>query len=94
MADHLTKEKVRSYILGEFSETEQLALEEELFSSDENFQMLADLKAQLIDDYAFHKLSDQERKRFEKQFLNSPWRRQRVTFALALNDYIASHNFK
>lgn len=72
------------YLLGELPEAEQIRLEERFFADDEYFEHLLAVEDDLIDDYVRGELSPHERTRFERAFLTTPERRQRVEFARAL----------
>ncbi len=80
MSDQLLKR----YLLGELPIEEQRWLEEVFFSDAEAFARLSDIEDDLIDDYVCGDLSRQQRERFEKHFLISPERRERVALAKAL----------
>jgi len=77
------------YLLGELSEQEQLQLEEQYFGDDDWFEQFLAIEEELIDDYVQGQLSRRERERFEKYFLTTPQRRERVEFAKALKQYTA-----
>jgi hypothetical protein len=78
-----------SYFLGELTEKEQIELEEEYFSDEKKYLQLQAVQNELIDAYMRGKLSEEQRERFEKHFLTSPWRRGRLEFAGALADYVS-----
>jgi hypothetical protein len=68
------------YLLGELSEAEQLALEEEYFADREKFDRIKAIENDLIEGYVCGKLSPADRERFEKCYLSSPQRREQVQF--------------
>jgi hypothetical protein len=72
------------FLLGELAEAEQLAVEEKAFSDAEYFERLCAVENDLIDRYARNRLSHSERERFERHYLTTPDRRQRVAFARSL----------
>lgn len=92
MKQKLKEEKLISYILGDLPEDEQLLLEQEIFAQEDNFEQLQALKEQLIDEYTNNKLTGKQLELFERQFLNSPWRRERIVFAHALVEHINQTN--
>jgi hypothetical protein len=72
------------YLLGEMSEPEQTQFEEAYFADDSLFAKFLIVKDELIDSYARGELRGSERERFEKHFLSSAPRRQRVAEAETL----------
>lgn len=79
-----TEMRMTRYLLGQLSEQEQLRMEEEFFTNEETMAQLLVVEDDLIDDYARGTLSTAERERFERFFLASPQRQQRVAFATAV----------
>jgi hypothetical protein len=75
---------VSRFLLGDVTEEQKAQLEERFFSDDEYFDYMLAIEDELIDDYAQGALSERQREMFEKHFLNSPARLQRVAFAQAL----------
>ena len=78
-----SEETIRRYLLGELSDSEQTALEDECFADRSKYDRLLRAEDNLIDDYARGYLSVTERSRFERHFLATPRRRERVGFASA-----------
>jgi anti-sigma factor RsiW len=76
-------ERIRRYLLGELSESEQTALEEECFADRSKYDRLLRAEDNLIDDYTRGYLSMAERSRFERHFQATPRRRERIAFARA-----------
>jgi anti-sigma factor RsiW len=72
------------YLLGELSESEQVALEETYFSNPQSFDEITKVESELIDNYVRGRLSDEVRHQFEQFYLAHPERRERVKFAEAL----------
>jgi hypothetical protein len=72
------------YLLGELAETEQGAIEERLFLDDDWFDRLRVVEMELIDDYVQGRMSGADRTEFERAFLTTPERMQKVTNAKAL----------
>jgi hypothetical protein len=72
------------YLLRELSHEEMRPLEERLLSDDEYFEQLSAVENELIDSFVRKELSEPERAGFERAFLVSPPRRERVEFARAL----------
>jgi len=71
-------------VLGELPVAEQRRLEEQFFSAAEAFERLVAVEDDLIDDYVCGDLSARQRERFERHFLISPERRERLALAEAL----------
>ncbi len=72
------------YILGDLSEAERERVEEEYFVNNETWQKLGAVESDLIDSYVRGELLLDQREQFEKYFLASPKKRERVEFARAL----------
>ena len=75
---------MRRYLLGQLEEAEQERIELQLLtdpSFGEEFDTVVD---ELTDQYVRNELTDDERKRAEKHFLNTPERRQKLAFATEL----------
>ena len=72
------------YLLGELPESEVERLDEQSFTDDDFFRRLQTVENDLIDAYARGEMSPGEREQFERRFLTTPKRRERVSFAEAL----------
>ncbi len=79
-----SKRTMTRYLLGELSEAEQTALEEEYFGDPRVFDEVATAESALVDDYVRGRLSPEARQRFEQFYLAHPPRRERMKFAEAL----------
>jgi hypothetical protein len=77
------KQAIR-YLLGELTEAEQARLEERFFHNSELSELLSEAEDDLIDQYVRKELSGRERERFERHFLVSERRREKVEFSRAL----------
>lgn len=71
---------LRRYLLGELPEKERSELEELYFSDNSVFTLLSVVEDELVDDYVRGVLQD-DRERFERNYLNSEERRRRVQLA-------------
>jgi hypothetical protein len=90
MLNHVGNDKLfERYLLGDLSEEEKTRLEESYFADDNLFEQLLAAEDDLIDDYVQGQLIGHERALFEKRFLNSPERRQRVALARGLMKTVA-----
>lgn len=79
--------EVRRYLLGQLEEAEQERIELRLLTDSsfgEEFDTAVD---ELTDQYVRNELTDDERKRVEKHFLNTPEREQKLAFATELLDH-------
>src|SRR5262245_52373460 len=83
-ASELDDQLIIRSLLGEASEQEEQQLEERYFNNDDDFELMLAIEEELIDAYVSGDLTARQRERFEKYFLASPRRRQRVAFAQAL----------
>ena len=79
------------YLLGELSEQEQTQLEEEYFANDALFERFLAVKDDLIDAYARGELAADKRRRFEKHFLASRPRQERVEEAKGFIRAVSAH---
>jgi len=66
------------YLLGVASDTERLAVEEQVFAPDADLNVLLQAEDELIDDYVRGALSTSDRRLFENNFLCTEERRQRL----------------
>ena len=88
---------VQRYLLGELTEVEQEALEQQYFNDHLLFEQMVQAENSLVDRYARGLLSPEVRDRFERYYLAHPKRRERAKFAEALavkldqiNDVVAA----
>jgi anti-sigma factor RsiW len=78
------------YLLGELSEQERDRIEDKYFADDALHERLLALEEDLTDAYVCGQLSSEQNQHFEKWFLRSPERLERLEFSRALVQY-ASH---
>lgn len=78
------KQLMTQYLLGELSDAEQAALEQQYFADPQVFNQLAELEADLVDDYARGQLTTNQRLHFERHYLANPHLRPRAEFAQSL----------
>ena len=83
-ASHDYEKDCVRYLLGEMSEPAQTKFEEAYFADDSLFERFLVVKDELVDSYARGDLDGPRRERFEKHFLSSEPRRQRVAEAETL----------
>lgn len=77
------------YLLGNLSEDERIQLQERFLTDNDCFEQLQAVEEDLIDDYVRHKLSKADRRRFERYYLVTPARREKVDFAVDLKKTLA-----
>ena len=75
-----------AYLLGELPEEELQRFERRYLKDDDLFQELNEIEDELIDDYVSGALSAERRAAFEKNFLRSSERRDKVEFAGAITE--------
>lgn len=81
---------LKRYLLGELSDADQTRLEEQYFSDADLFHELRTVRDDLIDAYVRDELSKEERDKVELFFRASPRRQERIEFAEALLQTVAS----
>lgn len=85
---------VRQYLLDELTPDARERLEERLMTEDELFAQLLTLEDEqedeLIDQYVHDQLSEAERERFERVFLSTPERREKLELVRDLKAHAAS----
>ena len=80
---------LRRYLLGQMSEAEEAGVERAYLGSDEALETLRAREDELIEEYLADALEPAERERFERLFLASPARLERLIFLRALQDRAA-----
>lgn len=80
--------QIRQYLLGQLAETEQTRVEERMMSDDEYFEWLLVVEDELIDEGASGALSAEDQEGFDRYFLSTPERRERVMFAKTLRAHV------
>ena len=82
---------LRNYLLGELDEETQEQVEEHLLCDASFAERLSAAEDNLIDDYVFAALPKSERQSFEKNFILTDERRQKILFAQTLELYVDEH---
>src|SRR5262245_39646216 len=85
---HTQHDLIEHYLLGELSEAEQTALEDEYFSDVEKYDRLCKAEDELLDRYSRGSLTEADRERFERSYLTNPRRRRHAMFAKALTKVV------
>src|ERR1051325_6730090 len=76
------------YLLGNVSDEQRIAVEEDLFTNDSMFESLELAEDELIDGYVRNQLSDEDRRRFQALATQSPRIAERVKFARVLTSRV------
>lgn len=84
-SEQIDEQQVRSFLLGELSESKRVELEERFFKDDSYYRQMLAIQEELTDDYIQNSLSSRERESFVQNFLRSSLRMERVEFATALS---------
>ena len=89
--NHDDQISVRRYLLNQLTDDGQQVIEQQLFTDDELFDQLEAAEDELIDQYVAGTLSRDEAEMFEKHFLMTAERQQKLRFAKAFRRYVATH---
>jgi hypothetical protein len=81
---------LKRYLLGQMSEAEEARVERAYLGSDEALEELRAHEDELVEDYLANGLDAAENDRFERHFLASPGRLERLVFLRALADRAAA----
>jgi hypothetical protein len=90
MSQNEDQNRIRHYLLGEFSDGDRETLEQEILINEDLFEEILIAEEELADEYVAGTLDQEERADFEKHFLATPDRQQNLRFAQALNRYITT----
>jgi CHAT domain-containing protein len=80
-------ELLKKYLLGELDQPDQQSLEENLLTDASLFESLAVVEDELVDAYLDNELSPVERRDFERFFMTTEERRQKLRFAMNFRRY-------
>lgn len=86
------RELIRSYLLGGLDGVGLEQFELRLLSDSRLQDALSAEQDELFDDYSFGLLSSGERESFERHFLATPGRAERLSFARAMKDYLGDES--
>jgi hypothetical protein len=82
---------IRRYLLGQLPDPSQQSLEEGFMTGDTSLEELEAAEDELVDEYLAGRLSNHERDQFEKYFLSTPEREQKLRFAKVFHQYAAAN---
>lgn len=90
--DAKTQTEMRLYLLGLLEPGERAGqFEERILTEEDYYEELLIAEDEVIDLYLAGRLPRAEREGFERHFLSTPERRQKLRFARALRGYVADH---
>lgn len=89
-AASLSDETIRRFLLCRLSEDERTQVEERLFVDDEMEERVRLAEGELTDDFAFGRLSVEEREFFVRKFIVTDARRQKLAVSQALQSHFSS----
>lgn len=78
------QQTIQRYLLGELTESERTALEQEYFNDQQLFEQIVEVENDLVDKHSRGLLSTETRDRFKDYYLDHAQRRERARFAEAL----------
>jgi hypothetical protein len=78
------QQTIQRYLLGELTESERTALEQEYFNDRQLFEQIVEVENDLVDKHSRGLLSPETRDRFKDYYLDHAQRRERARFAEAL----------
>lgn len=79
-----TDEMISEFLLKQLPEAESDAIEEKFFTDPDFFERICAVENQLVDHYIRGRMSRKEQELFERNYLITPARRQKVAFAKSL----------
>ena len=85
------RSSIRRYLLNQLTDDAQQQIEQRLLTDDELFDQIQATEDELIDEYLTGALSKDEAEMFEKHFLVTAERQQKLRFAKAFRRYVATH---
>ena len=82
--------QIVQFLLGQLAEDKRTGIEDRMFTDDRYYEQVLAIQEELADDYVLENLTSDQRTSFERNFLRSPQRRERVAFAEAFTRALAS----
>ena len=79
--------QLRSFLLGELSENEQTNIAQAAFADEDLLAHLQTVENDLIDEYVRGEITQNEKQNFERMFLTSAERKQKIEFAQAFTEF-------
>lgn len=84
----LSDQTIRDYLLLQATALDQELIELRLLTDEAFAAHVKMIEDEMVDDYAFGRLGQQERERFESHFLTTPGRKLNLKFAQAVQEYL------
>lgn len=84
----LEPKTAKLYLLGQLDQTSLTQIEQELLTSATRYDEILLAEDELTDQYLANELSEDERRNFEKHFLSTPERLQKLRFARTFRRYV------
>src|SRR5262245_10784073 len=84
------QERLRRYLLGQLAEDALEAIEKDLLVNDELFEELLVAEDELVDEFLTGELGPDERLAFEKHFLVTPERHDKLKFGRAFKRHLSA----
>ncbi|HYE72091.1 MAG TPA: tetratricopeptide repeat protein, partial [Blastocatellia bacterium] len=91
---HSEEKLIRKYLLGTLAESEEQKIEEEILRNSDFAEQVLLIEDELIEDYARCALGVQEHEQFERYFLTTPRRRQKLALMHGLSKYASTKSKK
>lgn len=85
------QDQLRNYLLGRLDDHGEEQVERRLLSDGEFFEEFELIENELIDQYVYQRLTDEERMLFEQHLLQTAKQREKLAFAMALNEASTDH---
>jgi len=92
MMEAIDEKQIVRFLLGQLAEERRAGIEDRMFSDNGFYEHVLAIQEELADDYVLDNLTTDQRVHFEKNFLRSPRRRERVAFATAFTQALADQN--
>ena len=90
-SNHDDQSSIRRYLLNQLTDDAQQQIEQRLLTDDELLDQIQATEDELIDEYLTGALSKDEAEMFEKHFLATAERQQKLRFAKVFRRYVATH---
>lgn len=90
MSQNQSQNRIRRYLLGELSDGDRETIEQEILINEDLFEEILIVEEELADEYVAGTLNQDEHADFERHFLATSERQQKVRFAQALNRYVTT----
>src|SRR5882762_4306650 len=84
------QERIRRYLLGQLNDRARQEIEQQLILDENLFEELLVAEDEIIDAYLNGKLNADDRGAFERHFLATPERQEKLKFGRSFNRYLSS----